>query len=271
MKGCPGGCWGCYAKLSQGVQYGRINFDIPVSQILNPGRLRADCVELMWKRPDLNWVRIGVMGDPSLDWELTTQTVEVIGTTGLSSVIITKFWKLPTHDQLVRMSIAGAIFHWSVIPGYDDHPDVSSRTKSILEVLTEFHRMSRAENVIMRLCTFIWNRDVEGGEVLADAQDWFAKECKRKGWRMLETPWKLEGNDPRWPYVDKELYEKAHSYADWTKEGRKRTAGSFYFEGDPLETNDTWAIGCVTPCTVCPNQCGTRTEPGPWNSATKNA
>jgi hypothetical protein len=260
VKGCPGGCWGCYAALSMGVMYNRINFDIPVSQILDPGLLKADCVELMWKRPDLNWVRIGVMGDPSLDWELTTKTCEVISETGLIPVLISKFWKQPSHDQLVRMAISGAIMHWSVIPGYDDHPEVSVRSRTIFEILTEFHRMSRAENVLMRLCTFYWNRDVEDGATLADSQDWYAQEAERLNWRILETPWKLEGNDPRWPLVDRDLYDKAHSYADWSKDGRKRTAGAVYFTGDPYATNDTWAIGCVTPCGVCPNQCGTKTD-----------
>jgi len=259
VKGCAGRCWGCYARTSMGVTFGRIDFDTPVSQILDRSSLRMDCMNLMFNRPDLRWVRIGVQGDPSFDWPLTVDTAEVIAGTGLTPVIITKFWRMPTHAELTRLAIAGAVVHWSVIPGYDEHPDVSVRSRRILDTLFKLHQMSDLENIFIRLCTFLWDRSTPGGATLWEAQEYFANEAKRHGWRILETPWKMEANDPRWEFVDRDQYEKAHSYANPEKEGRKQTAGAIYFTGDPYKEKDTWAIGCVTNCNVCPNQCGTET------------
>ena len=257
VKGCAGGCWGCYARTSQGVTFGRIDFDTPVSQILDKASLRWDCMHLMFTRPDLRWVRIGVMGDPSFDWPLTVETAEVIAETGLTPVIITKFWRMPTHAELTRLALAGAVIHWSVIPGYDEHPNRSVRSRRILDTLYKLHQMSDLENIFIRLCTFLWDRSHQDGALLWEAQDYFAEEAKRHGWRIIETPWKMEANDPRWEFVDREEYHKAHSYADWDKVGRKQTAGALYFTGDPETEKDSWAIGCVTTCKVCPNQCGT--------------
>lgn len=259
VKGCAGRCWGCYARTSMGVTFGRIDFDTPVSQILDRASLRMDCMNLMFNRPDIRWVRIGVQGDPSFDWPLTVDTAEVIAGTGLTPVIITKFWRMPTHAELTRLAIAGAVVHWSVIPGYDEHPDVSVRSRRILDTLFKLHQMSDLENIFIRLCTFLWDRSTPDGRTLWEAQEYFANEAKRHGWRILETPWKMEANDPRWDFVDRDQYEKAHSYADPEKEGRKQTAGAIYFTGDKYQEKDSWAIGCVTNCNVCPNQCGTET------------
>ena len=258
VKGCAGGCHGCYAALSQGVMFGRIDFDKPVSQILNRALLRYDCMQLIWSQPHIRWVRIGTMGDPSFDWELTADTVEIIAETGLVPVIITKFWKLPSEEILTRMAVSGVKIHWSVIPGYDDHPEVSSRSRRILETLQKFHRMTKHENTFIRLCTFLFDPSTEEGRLLAEAQEYFATTSKKNGWRIIETPWKMEANDPRWPFVDADAYHKAHSYSDWENgESRKQTAGALYFKGDPYREKDSWAIGCVTLCTTCPNQCGT--------------
>ncbi len=257
VKGCAGRCSGCYAKNSQGVMFGRIDFDIPVSQILNPALLRWDCMQLIWNEPKIRWVRIGVMGDPSFDWDLTAATAEIIAETGLTPVVITKFWKIPSEETLTRMAIAGVKIHWSVIPGYDEHPEVSSRSRRIIQTLQKFNRMTKHENTFIRLCTFLFDANQEEGRLLWEAQEYFADTAKKNNWRIIETPWKMEPNDPRWPYVDKTAYDKAHSYADWSKKSRKETAGALYFHGDPYREKDSWAIGCVTTCGVCPNQCGT--------------
>ena len=53
------------------------------------------------------------------------------------------------------------------------------------------------------------------------------KACKAEGWAILETPWKMEANDPRWPYVEMEDYQKARSYVDYTKISRNRPMTRF--------------------------------------------
>ena len=162
---------------------------------------------------------------------------------------------MPTHAELTRLVLCGAVIHWSVIPGYDEHPNRSVRSCRILDTVQVAPNVGFG-NIFIRLCTFLWDRSTEEGALLWEAQDYFAEEAKRHGWRIIETPWKMEANDPRWEFVDRDEYHKAHSYADWDKVGRKQTAGLSTSKAI-LKPRKIWAIGCVTTCKVCPNQCGT--------------
>ena len=261
VMGCPGKCHGCYASVSHYVFGGKMDFDNPVSLVLVPEKLRADLVDLRFKYPHIDWVRIGVMGDPfgrKDGVEVTVQTAELISEMGFKPVIITKFWAMPSIEQMIRLSLTGAIIHWSVIPGYDEYPTYDKRVAKIMDWLRRYHAYNKDENVFMRLCTFSFKTKENGGGGLKELQDWFRKACKAEGWAILETPWKMEANDPRWPYVEMEDYQKARSYVDYTKISRKSTCDPIYFEGDLYQTNDADVIACHTPCPICPNQCGTK-------------
>ena len=271
-EGCTGGCYGCYAARSMKFNMGKRKFHVPVTQNLIPEVVQFDLLQMVGRNPHLDWLRNGVFGDPSLEWETTTQLSEAAGMIGIRTVIISKFWTLPTDEQLIRMALSGAILHFSLIPGYEWSPDLligraeKNRVRDIFSKLMMYDEMTRpkgdkeSDSVIIRICSAKFNRDTPEGKMMDDTQNFFAATCEMQGWRILETPWKFEGSsDPRWEFLDHEAMGRTKSYSSG-KEGRKKTAGPVIFSGDKYADWETFAIACDTTCDVCPNQCGTTVE-----------
>jgi hypothetical protein len=279
IYGCKGGCFGCYADGSQYTLTNAIKFDKPTAQILIPTLLQKDTIAHLKRcvNGDIakRWVRNGVMGDPSYDWELATRAAETVAMAGSRMVIITKFWKIPSDDILERLALSGAIFHWSVIAGYDwtEDFDPNSRVKDIRAVMRKYKKMNDQECFFMRLCTFLWDDKQtleEGfGQVLYEAQERFYELSEKEGIRIIETPWRFRRTDPRYDYMKKEALTYPKSYIA-RKIGRTNEDGSAILTktklwGGPIYFNDKYAtiereahvIGCVTDCGSCPNQCGT--------------
>tara|TARA_B100000287_G_scaffold41080_1_gene37270 strand:+ start:2915 stop:3943 length:1029 start_codon:yes stop_codon:yes gene_type:complete len=272
VEGCTGGCYGCYAARSMKVNMGRRKFHLPVIQSLVPEIVQYDLMKMVEKNPRLDWLRNGVFGDPSLDWESAAQLSEAAGMIGIRTVIISKFWTLPTDEQLIRMALSGAIIHFSLIPGYEWSPDLvigraeKNRVRDIVSKLIAFDEMTRpsgakeADSVIIRICSAKFDRSTDEGKKMDDTQNFFTAMCESQGWRILETPWKFEGSsDPRWNYLDHEAMGRTKSYSTG-EAGRKKTAGPIIFDGDKYADWETFAIACDTTCDVCPNQCGTTVE-----------
>ena len=308
VLGCKGGCFGCYAEGGILTKWHNKIFANPVEQILVPHLMYKDTVtsiEKIAKTQDepYNWVRCGVTGDPSYAWETTVRLAETVNLAGSRLVIITKFWKEPTEEQLIRLALSGAIFHWSVIAGYDwtEEFDPNTRVKGILDILTRYKEMTPQESVFMRLCTFPWLKgqpiedidevtetDAEGntvviteavkggmGDIFWHAQEAFRDLSEELSFRLLETPWRFQVNkDPRVAHMDPARLSHPKSYKALKQTGEivkvksRKWGGPQYFEtgeGDeedldhPIWTSrDTHAIGCLTDCPSCPNQCGTR-------------
>ena len=282
VKGCKGGCYGCYAEGSQGTLNHAIKFDSPQSQILIPTKLQTDSMRHLLRvsehEIDKRWIRNGVMGDPSYDWELTTRAAETVAMTGSRMVIITKFWKMPSDEQLARLALSGAIFHWSVIAGYDwtEEYESNSRVPGIIDVLDTYRSLNAQECTYMRICTFPWKRDQpleEGmGAILHDGQEAFYDLSIKHKIRIIETPWRFNRTDPRVMHMDESQFKNPKSYLA-LKMGIKNDDGSAKLNrgkvyGGPRYFNDEHAlteteahvIGCVTDCPSCPNQCGARSE-----------
>lgn len=282
VMGCKGGCFGCYAEGSQGTLGGAIKFDSPQSQILRPTLLQGDTLRHLARvashEIDKRWIRCGVMGDPSYDWELTTRTAETVSMAGTRMVIITKFWKWPSDEQLARLALSGAIFHWSVIAGYDwtEEFDQNSRVPEIVDLLNRYKSMNAQESVYMRICTFPWLKDQpleEGmGAILYDGQEAFYDLSVTHRIRIIDTPWRFRKTDPRVMHMDESLFTHPKSYFS-LKNGLKNDDGSAKLTttkiyGGPRYFNDEHAlteteahvIGCVTDCPSCPNQCGTTSD-----------
>ena len=281
-KGCAGGCFGCYAARSMGFLQGGFLFTDPVTQSVCPEIMQHDIYKMMSQNVYfdaeagyvLNWVRNGTLGDPSYDWDAACRFAEAAGRMGVRTVIITKFWKYPSDLQLERLAIAGAIIHFSVIPGYEWAPHIAvgmrkdeNRAQTVLSILTKFDKMPRpkkskfADSVFMRICSASFDRENPVGELLDETQKFFYEFSKKFGVRILETPWKFEGNDPRNPYLLHENMDNTISYATG-KPGRKNSAGMLLAEKgfDKNKDRDTFVIACDTRCDQCPNQCGTMTQ-----------
>tara|TARA_B100000287_G_scaffold426588_1_gene474779 strand:- start:3062 stop:4114 length:1053 start_codon:yes stop_codon:yes gene_type:complete len=272
VEGCTGGCFGCYAARSMKVNNGKRKFHVPVIQNVVPEIVQYDLMKMVGKHPRLDWLRNGTFGDPSLDWESAAQLSEAAGMVGIRTVIISKFWTLPTDEQLIRLALSGAIIHFSLIPGYEWSPDLlignaeRNRVQGIVSILKMYDEMTRpksdpiSDSVIVRICSAKFNRETDEGKMMDDTQQFFTEMCKKEGWRILETPWKFEGKtDPRWEFLDHDALHRQKSYATG-KEGRKKTAGPVIFDGNKYLDWETFAIACDTTCDVCPNQCGTTME-----------
>lgn len=281
-KGCAGGCFGCYAARSMGFLQGGLIFTDPVTQCVCPEIIQHDIYKMMsnnvYVNDDgayvLNWVRNGTLGDPSYDWDAACRFAEAAGRIGVRTVVITKMWKFPSDLQLERLAIAGAIIHFSLIPGYEWAPHIAvgrrkdeNRVQTVLSILVRFDKMTRpkkskfADSVFMRICSASFDRENPVGELLDETQKFFYEFSKKYGIRILETPWKFEGNDPRNDYLLHENMEHVKSYTTG-KAGRKKSAGMLLSDKgfDKYKDWDTFVIACDTRCDECPNQCGTMTQ-----------
>ena len=118
VKGCTigmasypnGGCYGvCYANraaISRGF-----DFNSSVSrQIHDP-----DIIENTVKKHPASWFRIGCMGDPCHDWDLTLEVCKWLGKIK-TPVIVTKHWKKLSTDHLIGLRECGAVVNTSTSP-----------------------------------------------------------------------------------------------------------------------------------------------------------
>ena len=276
-KGCAGGCFGCYAARSMGVLQNGIAFHKPTSQVVCTCVIQHDISVMVNKNKHLDWVRNGTLGDPSYDWDAAIKMADAAGRMGVRNVIISKFWEVPTDEQLHSLALSGAILHFSLIPGYEWAPHIEvgrrkdgNRVRDILSALLYYDKISRpkglkySDSVCIRICSAKFDRNhpdpitAMTAELLDETQEYFFKFAKNYSLRVLETPWKFEGNDPRNPYLVHEEMTPVISYTTG-KPGRKKSAGMLLSqEGfDKYKDWTTHVIACDTRCDVCPNQCGT--------------
>jgi hypothetical protein len=120
VKGCTlgmqkypyGGCYGlCYAfNIADSMNF---NFRKSVSRHING--FDREHIEDVVKRHSLSWFRIGTMGDPSHDWDLTIEVCSWLSKYKIP-IIITKHWIQATDNQLIQLALCGAIVNTSISP-----------------------------------------------------------------------------------------------------------------------------------------------------------
>lgn len=82
--GCP---WGCYAFFT--FKKLKADFSTPVPQIVNERILKADLAKVK-RRSKVHWVRNGVIGDSSQDWETTLDCCDIEHRMELTPVVFTR-------------------------------------------------------------------------------------------------------------------------------------------------------------------------------------
>lgn len=108
LKNNPNGCWGlCYAaKIAKfrGYDFGKTIYrDFKNEQQLkNIGKKLIQTSFIEGIQPQ--FVRLGVMCDPSFDWEHTLKIVDKIRAYNVDIIIITKHWKELQENQLSRLN-----------------------------------------------------------------------------------------------------------------------------------------------------------------------
>ena len=251
VYGCTGGktneghgChWGCYAKYnSKRHGLGKTGFDTPVKQILDEDILRGDIGKMK-----LDWVRIGVSGDPCFDWELTTRTTEIIHEEDKIPVVMSRFWELPTWDQLERMAKAHVNLQASVCAL--DKPGFWARMKDMELMFNLFTHENRATGkFVFRLVTFHFNDTTQSGKIWWEIQDRMA------AWNnVIEQPARVTRTNPVYKkWLPDWAYFKALSTAEhkFYATAHRFTAGMLY----------PHLLACWVGCKNCKHQCATKEE-----------
>ena len=240
------GCLGCelspecYARKM--ARMGRTDHGIPVRQILDPVFL-AKQVKRYAQHPH-DWIRIGCVGDPSFDWELTTEVCRIVRDAGVTPVIVSKI-----HQAIPRKcaaSLAETSLLQVSVSGMQTQRQGETRLATVLR-----HR-SLGGAVMIRLVSARWL----AGSAPDKRQTALAFWAQSHGVTVLDTPLRLRRTGPFWALVEQPVYHRHCS-------PMSGTLGIEYSAGLVIEG----ALPCASTCSPvwraaydpgCAHQCGTK-------------
>jgi len=203
-------------------------------------------LEKQLERYEIDWVRIGCISDPSLDWNTTCDVAELVHEHGKTPVVITKVYKTPTGKKLERLAASNAVLQISVC-GFTSRRDLGKRKRLAIKA-----KHLKGVNVAWRINSGRWHRDRKPAKVQADLVG-FAKTIDIP---IVDTPLRLFQTSPFWKHVDQEKYHR-HMSPISGKLDNQRTAGLII----------PGAYACYSTCADgpkgndpvgCPHQCLTR-------------
>lgn len=257
--GCHWGCYAAYKAYTQGVDY-----TIPVPQILNEERLRKDLQRMTERFPDINWVRMGVMGDPAGDWDTTVEVCHIVAdesnrlvaqgkrTTRIVPVVMTRLWGAPPSEGHLRMlEDSGTMLHITIC-ALDSDPFLERRERVCKAYL------SFGGTVIWRVVTFYFDPHSERGVHLWQRQDELISGrfgmISDKVPGVLEVPARMMSFNPTWE--SGEIFNEAYYHAPTTREHLENRYNHWWTAGPLYPESDHCWMGCHD----CPNQCMTVLE-----------
>lgn len=223
MKARPnGGCYGhCYAN-STAELYG---FDFPASVSRRIEDREKPVIERQLLAHPATWFRIGNMGDPCHDWELTVEVCEWLGKLK-TPVVVTKHWVAATDDHVRRMSAAGVVLNTSV-SAMDTAAELRVR-------LREWRRATAAGmRSLLRIVSCRFGDTDEGRRMAAIQAELFATA----GELVIDNPLRIPATDPR--VVAGDIIVDRH---------RNLGGGAWV----SIENHSTY----IGTCEDCPDQCG---------------
>ncbi|MHA1620635.1 MAG: hypothetical protein ACTSVO_00735 [Candidatus Heimdallarchaeaceae archaeon] len=237
VRGCPSysnpeypRCgWDCYSE--EAVRRYKKEFGKPVSMQLKEQLLLKDLVQCK-----ADWIRIGVDGAPSLDWEITIRCAELINLAGKIPVIITRMWRRIKIEQLQRLINIATIIHITV-----SATDENKHLARSMEIAKDIE--SLGGQVVLRVVTFAYK---EGDEKWEKQEELMKSELP-----VLEQPariMRITKNTCRknsmWVKIEQSKYKYHKSYITGKENRRWLTAGRLYRRE-----------ACETACPECENQC----------------
>ena len=168
VKGCPGGslyggkgCYGaCYAKniaLRYGFDFEKLiprKFKNDTRQIWLFGltdKTQTNKIIRAIKQINMPFIRIGEMGDPSVDWTHTLDTCKEIAPAGKKIVIITKHWNIIPDTVLKTVERLGLCINTS-ISALDSDEEIEYRLK-------QFERLNNICSSVLRIVSCNFNRE----------------------------------------------------------------------------------------------------------------
>lgn len=238
VRGCPSFhdpenpqcAWDCYSE--EAVRRFHICFGQPVSMELKEHLLRKDL-----RVCPSDWIRIGVDGAPSWDWELTTKVAEIIRQEGKTPLIVTRVWRTISTNIMKRLIKIGAILNVTV-----SATDIY-RFHNRIALYVTYNIMGG--KAALRVVTFAFKPDDPRWKLQDELMNNYAAVLEQPA-RIIR--WKNPTRENvAWQWVDQERYHDYHSYITGKKNAKWQCAGQLY---------NTPA--CVKSCPQCENQCMVR-------------
>lgn len=230
VKGCShgvgrygsAGCYGeCYAKKIA-ARYG-IAFEKSVSRLLT-SKTKWRVFKVVKEHP-ASWYRMGVSGDPSYDWENTSEVCEFLQKTGKVPVIITKHWNEMGAQIGHRLAECGAVVNTS-ISATDSKQDMDWR-------LDQFHTVKTyGIKSVLRVVTCEFG-DTENGRRMKNIQDFLLSHSP-----VIDNPLRASKQNPLAVSGDIKLKTVKHAIGG----------------GKLLSLHDDNVY--TGRCKECPDQCG---------------
>jgi hypothetical protein len=202
VKGCavgikkygPRGCYNlCYASKTAGF-YG-YDFGVAVSRKISdaaesqttlfdlPGDGGDSAIVNMVKNHHLDWFRIGTMGDPCHDWELTVEVCEWLGAIK-TPVIVTKHWMICRDQLLNRLRNVGVVFNTSV-SALDSKQELKHRLK-------QYERIKQAGiKSVLRIVSCEFGNTEEGRRLDEVQRELFSYPL------VIDNPLRIPASDER--------------------------------------------------------------------------
>lgn len=147
MANNKGGCYNdCYAAKSAKL-YG-YDFSKTVLRSFENKYHEREIINAI-SRIDLDFVRIGTMGDPSENWEHTLRVMDVIKRCNKNIVIITKHWTNLTVDQLEQIATMRVCINTSV-SALDNHELLENS-------LNQYHLLKQYCKSVLRIVSADFN------------------------------------------------------------------------------------------------------------------
>ena len=246
VKGCPAGslhngrgCYGdCYAK-NIADRYGfdfldfktrRFNEDTDQLNLFG-FKDQAHLGEILKQiraAADMPFIRIGEMGDPSLDWPHTLEVCGQIRAAAKNIVIITKHWKAIPEESMKLVAGLGLCINTSV-SALDNERELEHR-------IGQFERLKSVCNSVLRIVSCDFNRENTDGNDRAIIQE---ELFKIGGPTAIDTVFRP---GPKNVFVEKGIVKTKR-----VKFMRSMVLASVYKDG-------TYRGMCQT----CPDMCGIR-------------
>ena len=193
FRGCPG-CEmknaPCYA--AKGAARVGIDFFQPIRRDFDKSLL-----EKQLKRYDIDWVRIGCISDPSLDWEITCQVAELISQHEKKAVIITKLYEMPSEQQLKRISKTPGNLQIS-ISGMTPRKAINDR----FAIAQQAHKLG--VQTLWRINSARWKLDSKADKT----QEELIQMADGEAIDIIDTPIRLFKKSPFWKHVEQDQYHR---------------------------------------------------------------
>ncbi len=234
VRGCPGGAAnlgrGCFGDCNAKEASRRFHklFDIPVSMILKEKPLGKQLDLLIG-----DCVRNGVTGDPSTDWPLGIRTMHFADQYDITTIFLTRFWKVPTDYMFAQMAKNEAIIHGSLSAlDPQEHIDI------ICDALDRYEDLGGRS--VRRVVTAPFKED----SLLWDVQDDLMSLPN-----VLQQPLRFRGTNPFIHLFDLSKVHGVKSNTSGKITNRWRSGKKY------LTARYTDTAGCLTNCWSCGHQC----------------